>query len=47
MLGSQPLDRLQVLLALICMAGVERFAHPFEHLVVELQLAQELRELRF
>ena len=29
------------------MTGVERFAHPFEHLVVELQLAEELRELRF
>ena len=45
--GLMPLDRLLVLAALVGVAGVQRIAHPFQHLVVELQPPEQFGELRF
>ena len=45
--GLKPLDRLLVLAALVGVAGVQRLAHPFQHLVVEVQPAEQIGELRF
>ena len=45
--GLMPLDRLLVLAALVGVAGVQRIAHPFQHLVVEAQPAEQFGELRF
>ena len=46
-LGLMPLDRFLVLSALVGVAGVERVAHPFQHLVVELEPPEQFGELRF
>jgi hypothetical protein len=35
------------LLVLVAMAGVQRIAHPLQHLVVELQKSQKFGELLF
>jgi hypothetical protein len=43
--GLMPLDCFIVLTPLVGMAGVQRIAHPFQHLVVEVQPAQEFGEL--
>ena len=43
--GLMALDRLLVLAPLVGVAGVQRIAHPFQHLVVEVQPAQEFGEL--
>ena len=43
----KPLDRFLVLAALVGVAGVQRVAHPFQHLVVEPQAAEQFGELRF
>ena len=45
--GLMALDRLLVLAALVGVAGVQRVAHPFQHLVVELQPPEQFGELRF
>ena len=45
--GLMPLDRFLVLAPLVGVAGVQRVAHPFQHLVVELQPAEQFGELRF
>ncbi|MBL8666342.1 MAG: hypothetical protein JNM48_02645 [Rhodospirillales bacterium] len=44
-LGLETFDRLLMLPLLICVAGVERLAHPTQHLVVELQSAEQRGEL--
>ena len=41
------LDRLLVLAALIGVAGVQRVAHPFQHLVIEAEPSEQFSELRF
>ena len=41
------LDRFLVLAPFVGVAGVQRPAHPFQHLVVEPQSAEQFRELRF
>src|SRR5271170_2665669 len=41
------LDRVLVLLALVGMAGVQRVAHPFQHLVVKAKPPEQFGELRF
>jgi hypothetical protein len=46
-IGPEPLDRLLMLAPLVGVAGVQRLAHPFQHLVVELQPAQQVGELLF
>ena len=43
--GLMALDRLLVLASLVCMAGVQRVAHPFQYLIVEMQPTQEFGEL--
>jgi hypothetical protein len=40
-------DRLLVLAALVGVAGVQRLARPFQHVVVELQPPKQFGELRF
>ena len=45
-LGLEPLDRLLVLAPLVSVAGLERLAHPVQHLVVEAQPAEQFGELR-
>jgi hypothetical protein len=42
-----PLDRFLVLSALVGVAGVQRVAHPFQHLVVEFEPPEQFCELRF
>jgi hypothetical protein len=46
-LGLMPLDRLLVLAPFVGVAGVQRIAHPFQHLVVELQPPEHFGELLF
>ena len=43
--GLKPLDRFLVLAPLVGVAGVQRVAHPFQHLVVELQPTEQFGEL--
>ena len=45
--GLKPLDCLLVLVPFVDVAGVQRFAHPFEHFVVELEPAQQIGKLLF
>ena len=45
--GLMALDRFLVLAALVGVAGVQRIAHPFQHLVVEAQPPEQFGELRF
>ncbi len=45
--GLEPLDRLLVLAPFVGVAGVQRLAHPVQHLVVELEPAEQFGELRF
>jgi hypothetical protein len=40
------LDRLLMLAPLVGVAGMQRIAHPFQHLVVELQPPEQFGELR-
>src|SRR5438046_6710921 len=40
-------DGLLVLAPLVGVAGVQRLAHPFKHLVVEFEPAKQFSELRF
>ena len=41
--GPEPLDRLLVLAPLVGVAGVQRLAHPVQHLVVEAKPAEQIR----
>jgi hypothetical protein len=41
------LDRLLVLVTFVGVAGVQRIALPFQHLVIELQLPEQFGELLF
>ena len=43
--GPKPLDRLLVLAPLVGVAGVKRLPHPVQHLVVEMQPAEQFGEL--
>ncbi len=47
MFGLMALDRLLVFAALVGVAGVQRVAHPFQHLVVEAKPPKQISELRF
>ncbi len=40
------LDRLFVFTPLVCVAGVQRIAHPLQHLIIELEPPKEFCELR-
>ena len=46
-LTSEELGEFVVLAPLVGVAGVQRLAHPFQHLVVELQPAQQIGKLLF
>ena len=45
--GLMALDRFLVLAALVGVTGVQRIAHPFQHLVVEAKPPEQFGELRF
>ena len=45
--GLKPLDCLLMLVPFVNMACVQRFPYPFEHFVVELELAQQIGKLLF
>jgi hypothetical protein len=43
--GLKPLDRFLVFTPFVDVASMQRVAHPFQHLFVELQKSQQLGEL--